>query len=66
MSLGHGPQNQITPCATADVLGWPGTSGDRRDLGELDAAARTKEARGWFSKCASLDIDGLTDAEERS
>ena len=32
----------------------------------LDAAGRTKEARKWFSKCASLDIDGLTDAEERS
>lgn len=32
----------------------------------LDAAGRTKEAREWFSKCAQIDVDDLTDAEERS
>ncbi len=32
----------------------------------LDAAGRTKEAREWFEKCAALDVDELTDADERS
>ena len=32
----------------------------------LDAAGRTKEAREWFSKCAELDREELTDATERN
>ena len=32
----------------------------------LDSAGRTKEAREWFTKCAQLDVDKLTDADERS
>ena len=32
----------------------------------LAAAGRSDEAREWFSKCATLDLDGVTDAQERS
>jgi tetratricopeptide (TPR) repeat protein len=32
----------------------------------LEAAGRTEESREWFSKCAQLDIDELTDAQERA
>ena len=32
----------------------------------LDAANRKEEAREWFSKCAELDIDEMTDAQERA
>ena len=32
----------------------------------LDAAGRKEESREWFAKCATLDIDELTDAQERS
>ena len=32
----------------------------------LAAAGRSDEAREWFSKCAALDLDGVTDAQERS
>ena len=32
----------------------------------LDAAGRTDEAREWFLKCAQLDVDETTDAQERS
>ena len=32
----------------------------------LDASGRTKEAREWFAKCALLDRDEITDADERS
>ena len=31
----------------------------------LEAAGRVKEAREWFAKCASLDVDETTDASER-
>jgi predicted negative regulator of RcsB-dependent stress response len=31
----------------------------------LAAAGRDDEAREWFGKCASLDLDGLTDAADR-
>jgi hypothetical protein len=31
----------------------------------LDAAGRKDEAREWFGKCASLDVEELTDAAER-
>ena len=31
----------------------------------LDAAGRGKEAREWFTKCAALDVDEMTDAGER-
>ena len=32
----------------------------------LDAANRKEEAREWFAKCAELDVDEVTDAQERS
>ena len=32
----------------------------------LDAANRKDEAREWFAKCAQLDVDDMTDAQERS
>jgi tetratricopeptide (TPR) repeat protein len=32
----------------------------------LDAANRKEEAREWFTKCAELDIDENTDAQERA
>ena len=32
----------------------------------LAAAGRDKEAREWFAKCASLDVDDTTDAQERA
>jgi tetratricopeptide (TPR) repeat protein len=32
----------------------------------LAAAGRKDESREWFAKCATLDIDELTDAQERS
>jgi hypothetical protein len=32
----------------------------------LEAAGRTKEAREWFEKCASLDVEETTDASERT
>ncbi len=32
----------------------------------LDAANRKDEAREWFAKCAELDVDEVTDAQERS
>jgi len=32
----------------------------------LDAANRKEEAREWFAKCAELDVDEATDAQERS
>jgi tetratricopeptide (TPR) repeat protein len=32
----------------------------------LEAAGRTKEAREWFEKCASLDLEESTDASERT
>jgi tetratricopeptide (TPR) repeat protein len=32
----------------------------------LAAANRKDEAREWFAKCAQLDVDELTDAQERS
>ena len=32
----------------------------------LDAAGRHKEAREWFAKCAVLDSEATTDAQERS
>jgi tetratricopeptide (TPR) repeat protein len=32
----------------------------------LDAANRKEEAREWFAKCAELDVDEATDAQERA
>ena len=32
----------------------------------LDAANRKDEAREWFTKCAELDVDEATDAQERA
>ncbi len=32
----------------------------------LDAANRKEEAREWFAKCAELDVDEMTDAQERA
>ena len=32
----------------------------------LEAAGRIKEAREWFEKCASLDVEETTDASERT
>ena len=32
----------------------------------LDAANRKEEAREWFTKCAELDVDEMTDAQERA
>ena len=32
----------------------------------LDAANRKEEAREWFEKCAELDVDEMTDAQERA
>ncbi len=32
----------------------------------LEAAGRSTEAREWFKKCASVDVDGVTDAQERA
>jgi len=32
----------------------------------LDAAGRTEEAREWFSKCAEIDHEESTDADERA
>jgi tetratricopeptide (TPR) repeat protein len=32
----------------------------------LDAADRKEEAREWFTKCAELDVDDMTDAQERA
>jgi tetratricopeptide (TPR) repeat protein len=32
----------------------------------LDAANRKDEAREWFAKCAELDVDEATDAQERA
>jgi hypothetical protein len=32
----------------------------------LDAAGRKYESREWFAKCADLDVDEMTDAQERS
>jgi tetratricopeptide (TPR) repeat protein len=32
----------------------------------LDAANRKEEAREWFTKCAELDVDDMTDSQERA
>jgi predicted negative regulator of RcsB-dependent stress response len=32
----------------------------------LDAAGRKEEAREWFTKCAQIDGDEVTDAQDRA
>jgi hypothetical protein len=32
----------------------------------LHAAGRKEEAAEWFEKCAEIDVDGVTDAQDRA